>query len=159
MATQYTAGLIDGTALPAATLNSIGAPWETYTPTWTTSGTQPVLGNGTLTGRYCRINRLIVVQIAFAYGSTTTGGTNKWLFSLPFTNTTNLSPFFPIGFGYIQDSSTANTYVIVGDRSNTADKVGPRYSGVGNFGDVSQTVPYTWAVNDSLVMECVYEYS
>ena len=158
MATQYTAGLIDGTALPAATLNSIGAPWETYTPTWTTTGTQPVLGNGTLTGRYCRINKLVVAQIFFAYGSTSTGGTGSFLFSLPLTNTTALDAFFPIGYGYMLDNSAATCYVVAVDRRNTANKVGPRYAG-GGFGDVTQTQPFTFAVNDNIYIECTYEQS
>ena len=159
MATQWTAGLTDGTALPAATLNTIGAAWETYTPTFTTAGTQPAIGNGTLTGRYARINKLIVAQINFLAGSTTTYGTSKLLFGLPFTNTTNLNAFFPIAFGYIQDASTANVYTCVGDRSNEVGKVGARYSGLGNYGDVSGTVPFTFAVNDQIMLTCVYEYT
>jgi hypothetical protein len=160
MATQYTAGLTSGQVLTAATMNSIGAAWETYTPTFTSaSSPQPALGNGTLTGRYCRINKLIVVQINFLAGSTTTFGTAKLLFSLPFTNTTNLNAFFPIGFGYIQDASTANVYMCVADRSNEAGKVGPRYQGTGNYGDVSGTVPFTFAVNDQIMLTCSYEFS
>ena len=159
MATQYTAGLTSGQVLTAATMNSIGAAWETYTPTFTTAGTAPALGNGTLTGRYCRINTLIVAQINFLAGSTTTYGTGKLLFSLPFTNTTNLNAFFPIAFGYVQDASTANVYTCVGDRSNEVGKVGARTSGLGNYGDVSGTVPFTFAVNDQIMLTCVYEYS
>jgi hypothetical protein len=158
MATQWTAGLTALTTLPAATLNTIGAAWETYTPTFTTTGTAPALGNGTLTGRYCRINKLVVAQIFFAYGSTTTSGTGSFLFSLPLTNTTTLDAFFPIGYGYMLDNSAATCYIINGDRRNTVNKVGPRSAG-GGFGDVTGTQPFTFAVNDNIYLECIYEQS
>lgn len=34
MATQWTAGTTSGQVLTAATLNTIGAAWETWTPTF-----------------------------------------------------------------------------------------------------------------------------
>jgi hypothetical protein len=67
MATQYTAGLSAGQILTAATMNSIGAAWEAYTPTlsgWTQ-------GNGVFTAAYCQINKLIVYRGTFVGGSTT----------------------------------------------------------------------------------------
>ena len=51
MATQWTAGTTAGQVLTAATLNTIGAATQSYTPAWTGSTTNPVLNNGTLTGR------------------------------------------------------------------------------------------------------------
>jgi hypothetical protein len=158
MATQYTAGLTSGQVLTAATMNSIGAAWETYTPTWTSSGTAPALGNGTLTGRYCRINKTIVVQIALTTGSTSTYGTGSYYLSLPFTNTTNTSIFFPLGFGYIQDTSTGTVYTCIGHRANTADKIGFKYS-AGGFGDIGATAPFTFASTDGIFINCTYEYS
>jgi len=41
MATQYTAGLTAGQVLTAATMNQIGAAWETWTPALTASNTNP----------------------------------------------------------------------------------------------------------------------
>jgi len=53
MATQWTAGTTSGQVLTAATLNTIGAVWETWTPALTASTTNPNLGTtGTSVGRY-----------------------------------------------------------------------------------------------------------
>ena len=62
MATQWTAGLTDNTVLPAATLNTIGAAWETWTPTYSaSSGSFTTIT--TNAARYCRIQKLVIVHI------------------------------------------------------------------------------------------------
>lgn len=76
MATQYTAGLTAGQVLSAATMNSIGAAWETYTPTVTSqSGTITTMGNRF--GKYVRINKLVCVIFDVTITTNGTGGT--WL--------------------------------------------------------------------------------
>lgn len=76
MATQYTAGLSAGQILTAATMNSIGAAWETYTPTVTPqTGTITTLGNRY--GKYVRINKLVCVVFDVTITTNGTGGT--WL--------------------------------------------------------------------------------
>ena len=52
---------------------------------WSTSGTQPVLGNGTLTGTYSRKGTEIIFRGKIVSGTTTTFGTNEWSFLLPVT--------------------------------------------------------------------------
>ncbi|MFF5186471.1 hypothetical protein ACFY30_22290 [Streptomyces sp. NPDC000345] len=63
----------------------VPAAWSTYTPTWTGSTTNPVVGNGTLIGRYQKIGRQVVGHINLTAGSTTTFGTGNYNFTLPFT--------------------------------------------------------------------------
>lgn len=58
--------------------------WQTYTPTWSSSATQPSLGNGNITGKYLRSGRECSVHIALIAGSTTTYGTGQYYFSSPF---------------------------------------------------------------------------
>lgn len=64
-------------------LNSMFAAWTTYTPTWTSTGTAPAIGNGSLTGRYMKIGRTVIVEINMIAGATTTFGTGNYSFSLP----------------------------------------------------------------------------
>lgn len=65
-------------------LTGIQAAWSTYTPTWSSTGTAPVLGNGTLTGRYLRIGKTLAgCEIILTLGSTSTVGTGAYSFSLP----------------------------------------------------------------------------
>ena len=84
MATQWTAGTTSGQVLTAATLNTIGAVWETWTPVWTASTTNPVIGNGTISGNYCRFNKTVIAEGSIIMGSTTTYGTGTYRISLPF---------------------------------------------------------------------------
>lgn len=62
-----------------------GATWTSYTPAWTSTGTQPSLGNGTLTGSYVRIGDTVSFQMLLTIGSTTSIGTGTYALSLPFT--------------------------------------------------------------------------
>ncbi|WP_228988585.1 hypothetical protein [Streptomyces sp. DH8] len=65
-------------------LNSMFDAWTPYTPTWTSSGTNPVLNNGTATGRYLKIGRTCYVSVLITTGSTTTYGSGTYAFGLPF---------------------------------------------------------------------------
>jgi hypothetical protein len=87
MATQWTAGTTSGQVLTAATLNTIGAVWETYTPTLTASTTNPNLGTtGTATGRYARVNKIVVGQASFVFnGAGIAAGLGFYFCSIPLT--------------------------------------------------------------------------
>lgn len=62
----------------------IASPWNNYSPTWVSTGTQPVLNNGTLTARWRYIAaRTIEIRWNLVWGSTTAGGTGSYSFSLP----------------------------------------------------------------------------
>lgn len=57
--------------------------WTSYTPTWTSSGTQPALGNGTLTGAYWKAGTAVLWRFSLTCGSTTTYGTGNYFISMP----------------------------------------------------------------------------
>ena len=60
--------------------------WTIYTPVLGSSdGIAPVLGNGSLTGRYAQIGKTVFVKIFFRAGSTTQRGTSFWTITLPVT--------------------------------------------------------------------------
>jgi hypothetical protein len=63
--------------------NTMFAAWTSYTPAWTASTTAPVLGNGTIAGRYMKIGRTVICHINLVTGSTTTYGAGNYSFSLP----------------------------------------------------------------------------
>jgi hypothetical protein len=70
------------TNIPSAALAS--EAWTAYTPTWTAPTTNPVLGNGTLTGQYMVQNgKTVHYRIVLIMGSTTTYGSGMYLLSLP----------------------------------------------------------------------------
>jgi hypothetical protein len=55
----------------------------TYTPTWSSNGNEPSLGNGTISGMYSRSGSRVDVKISLKTGSTTSFGTGDYFFSLP----------------------------------------------------------------------------
>ncbi len=79
-----------------------------YTPVWTTAGTAPSLGNGTLTGGYTQLgqNGLIFFRISLLAGSTTTFGTLAWSFTLP-TNVAQPAFMDYAWTGTVTDAGTA----------------------------------------------------
>ena len=151
MATQYTAGLSTGQVLTAATMNSIGAATETFTPTIVGSGGGSVtIGNGTLTGNYFRIQKLVIVNYVLTWGSSTsTTCSGLWLFSVPVGNATRGN-----AFGRILDAG--NTYYRVTGLAGS-NKMVLQATDTGS--EVQNTIPMTWATNDTLVVTFVYETS
>lgn len=154
MATQWTAGLTDNTGLYAATLNQLGAVSETFTPTWTSSGTQPAIGNGTLTGRYFRIQKIVFVQILLICNSTTTYGTGDYRFALPVTARAGLFGYFSYGTTRVYDQSAATTYY--GQASSYANATTYTNAYVGNS-LITNTAPMTFASGDEIQMTFWYE--
>src|SRR5688572_28327966 len=64
-------------------LKAIGDPWTAYTPTWTGTGTNPAIVNGTIGGRYLQAGKLVIGNFQIVMGSSTTFGTGSWLVGLP----------------------------------------------------------------------------
>jgi len=150
MATQWTAGTTSGSVLTAATLNTIGAPSVFYTPTWTSSGTQPNIGNGSIQGSYFQFQKFVVGEIQIVIGSTTTFGTGTYLVSLPLpANSTWCS-----GFGQLLDASAgyvSYSGVALGSGNNLEFRFGNA------AGIWTATVPITLANADQARIRFFYE--
>ena len=74
-----------GLAADAGHTHVLAAPgaWTPYTPTWTGASTNPVIGNGTLSGRYMTIGKLCAFSVFLSAGSTTTFGSGTYSWALP----------------------------------------------------------------------------
>lgn len=83
MAVPFTAGQ----RVLASDLNTATqqAAWTSYAVAWTSSGTAPAVGNGTMVGYYSKVGRIVTVKISLTTGSTTTYGSGNYTFSVPFT--------------------------------------------------------------------------
>lgn len=112
MATQYNGGQTSGTILTAATMNSIGAAWETWTPAVTQSGA--VTATTTL-GRYMRIQKLVIAVAKMTITGTGTAN-NAVTLSLPITAKDTLQV---IGSGLIYDASANVLDLVSCDCSTT----------------------------------------
>ena len=117
----------------------------TYSPTW--SGT---IGNGTLVGTYTRVGNRVDVSIKLIWGTTTTHPAAVQTLALPYqTNAT-----YPgLGSCWLRDFG-------VGDRTGTV-KVAPGATAMtlwddATGGQISDTVPMTWANQDELHLLLTY---
>ena len=155
MATQWTAGTTSGQVLTAATLNTIGAAWESWTPVLTGSTTNPNLGStGTSIGRYARVNKIVIAQAQFAFGGTgIAAGTGFYKCSLPITaQAANPASGTALAVDVSTFASTANvTYL---DSTTQAVGIG---SGGGAFAASIGAATYVWAAGDIIRFFICYE--
>ena len=154
MATQWTAGTTSGQVLTAATLNTIGAAWETWTPALTASTTNPTLGTGSsATGRYGRINKTVYGNCRIIFGSSgTNAGSGFYFVSLPITAQASS---VVAGSGYVYDASTGLVrHVSIALDSTT--RVSLYLENATNYA-VSSTNPWAWAASDQIQFSFEYE--
>lgn len=129
--------------------------WASYTPAWTSSGTAPALGNGTLTGRYIQVGKVVVVNIYLLFGSTTTPGTGVWFFSLPVTADNAVVAH---GSAILGDSGVSSYMGVARQETTTTFSI-PVYAGAagGSVSNASVGVPFTWGVADFLQATLPYQ--
>jgi len=132
-------------AVTSAKINHFAG--TSYTPTWTSTGAAPSLGNGTLDGEFFRYGRLIFFQIQLVWGSTTTGGTGDWRFALPATAGGLSGVGFPVPSLTIMNNS-GTRFVGVNIVSTTTSEL--RVLERVTLADVSATAPFTWGNADFL---------
>ena len=143
------------------TLNGsdIDTAWTSYTPAWTTDGvTQSVVGNGTLTGAYKQIGKTVFVRVKLNWGTTTTGGTGAFLFSLPVTASNADGIQFPCSMldnGNAWYQGTVNgTY---SGFTNRTAIIAQSPGGANSSQGITSTFPFTWGSTDSLQFNGSYE--
>lgn len=142
-----------GSFLGASNVNT-GA-WTTFTPTWTSSGTAPVLGNGVLTGRYQRIGRTIVCHINLIPGTTTTFGTLGYSFALPAVAANQGCAY--VGTAQLVGAARWAGQVLVVANGSTASVFFSASSALTTLSAMSGTVPEAFGNTDQLRMTLVYE--
>lgn len=155
MATQWTAGTSSGQVLTAATLNTIGAVWETYTPTLTASTTNPNLGStGTATGRYARVNKIVIGNAQFTFnGAGIAAGLGFYFCSLPIT-AQNAGPAAGVA-----NAIDVSTFVSVQNSLNldtTTRLIGIGTGGASLAGTIQSTT-FVWAAGDVIRFTFCYE--
>lgn len=138
--------------------------WTSYTPVWTSSGTAPAIGNGTITGRYRRAanSDLIIAEIKMVLGTTSTVGTGVYSWSLPVAakaasvDLSNGSGSW-LRSGTIRDpiTCTMKTTTTIGAYhgpfANTATTINNR------GGDMSATAPIVPGTGDTYVLSIAYD--
>jgi len=125
--------------------------WTTYTPTYQNL----VVGNGTVTARYCQIGKQIFFYFRIVFGSTTVMSSSYFTFSLP---KTNLRDFFAFD-GNILDSGVANYNGAAQGVADDGFMYGKLYSASTYLvaGNITPTTPMTWGTGDTYLISGNYE--
>ena len=141
-----------GELVTAAHLNQISAAWTSYTPTWTATTTNPVIGNGTLSGAYWQVGKTVHFRIYLLAGGTTTYGSGNYRWALPVAPST-VPSFGALGQGTVIDTSAGSrnprlalyagsTTIMLADLTPT---------------QVAHNVPFTFASGDEVWITGTYE--
>lgn len=142
--------------------NSFFGAWSSYTPGWfAETGTNPTLGNGTLTGRYLKVGRTVDWVVQLTWGSTSAagsgGGSENWMFGLPAAPAAGFTQ--RIVAVDVFDSSTSLHYS--GNAIYSTTNGGTFRTIVSNRADASgiwdSTLPIVWAAGDILYASGRYE--
>lgn len=127
--------------------NAFGA-WTSYTPTLGVF----TAGNGTATGAYMQVGKLVVFRAKFVLGSTSAAASGAPTLTLPVTATGDIVTLE----GQFYDSSGTAWYGAGTIFTSTAVALAVR--GTNDvYANCSTTSPFTWATGDSLRVGGVYE--
>ena len=134
--------------IPQAVVQETGAAnWISYTPTWSSTGTQPVINNGLIGGFYTRIGTLVVVHAFIVMGSGTTFGTGTYSLSYPIAELND--GVEAVGPSLAFDSSVSAFYQTNWRSQSFFNTAQPAVF-------MSNTAPFTWAQSDQLQASIMY---
>lgn len=127
--------------------------WTSYTPSWSSDGTQPTLGNSSIVGYYQRVGKLCAFYMGFNRGSTATNGTGSYNWTVPF-NFNNSRYNYPTGIGtfYLEDYSVTGYMGFITTAGTNKILCRAHSNNV-----IGATNPFTWGTNDYIWLSGVYE--
>lgn len=139
------------------TSNPIGfGAWTSFTPSWTNL----TPGNGTNTGSYIQIGKLVFVKTHFVMGSTSSMGSSPNI-TLPITAASTIlsASNSPLGIVNVLDSGIANYkgFVIYLSTTTASLIVGKTDGTYLQDAGITSAVPMSWGTNDSLDTYFSYE--
>lgn len=153
---------VTGTVVTAAQLNlevrdainGMQAAWTAYTPAWTGSTTNPVIGNGTLVGRSGRIGKTIVgCKAVVLGGTTTTVGSGVYSLSLPFASIAGTEQ--PVSADFFDGAAH---YAAVGLIASGASVVNPFSAKGGTSGSVIGVGSTSFSAGALAIIACEGTY-
>jgi hypothetical protein len=125
-----------------------------FTPTWTAATTNPVIGNGGITGGYFRVDNLVNFYMLLTFGTTTTAGLGAWSFTLPVPVTNGATN---LGF-YAQALDSGVAWYLNGFCEGlTAGSLTKYFVYTSAAAQYSPTVPFTWGNGDVLYVTGTYQ--
>lgn len=138
------------------TYQKVPGAWTTYTPAWTAATTNPVVNNGTLTGRYSKFGRDVRFHINLICGSTTTYGSGTYSFSLPPFAAANLGASM-IGNVHLLGTARWGGQIVITPAATTFGNFFPASSGDSRLAFHTPSVPEAMANGTQLRITGSYE--
>jgi hypothetical protein len=126
--------------------------WAAYTPTIRGSGSGGSNGNAVVSGRWVQIGRVVHVMIDFVVGTTTSFGTGNTFMTLP-VSARATTPHL-VGHGSLFNDSTGEQLLCSAMLPTNPTEFAIAAE---NSEQVSGTLPWTWAVDDYLRFNLMYE--
>ena len=150
-----TAKILDANVTNAK-LASAAVAWTGFTTTWTNTLTNPVIGNGTNTGYYSQIGRVVNFRITINCGSTTTYGTGtNYFFTYPVAASANIQSRQQTCSIVIYDAASTGQTLYVGSHDAGSVKfLGRAPTATALF---NATGPYTLVSGSSIHISGTYE--
>lgn len=136
-------------------------PWTNYSPLWTATTTNPVLGNGVLSGRYMNVGATIFGEIRLVAGTTGfSRGEGTYRLSLPTAGV--VENFQPVGQVVMRDEGPGINYfgtaIFNGGITDSIELY--MHSQVAQFDEgvaVTHTTPFLFGSNDKILIQFTYE--
>ncbi len=136
-------------------------PWTIYTPVLTASTTNPVLGNGSITGRYVSIGATIIGEIRVIAG---TAGFSRGLgaYSISLPTAAVFENFQPVGQVVVRDEGPGLNYfgtaIFTGGFNDRVQLF--MHSQTATFDEgiaVTDSLPFEFSANDKILIQLTYE--
>jgi hypothetical protein len=136
-------------------------PWTIYTPVLTASTTNPVIGNGSITGRYVNIGATIIGEIRVIAGTVGfSRGLGAYSISLP--TTAVFENFQPVGQVVVRDEGPGLNYfgtaIFTGGFNDRVQLF--MHSQTATFDEgiaVTDSLPFVFSANDKILIQLTYE--
>lgn len=130
--------------------------WTPYTSAWTSSGTAPAIGNGTISARYALTGNTVNLAITLVAGGTTTFGTGGYSFSLPFAVASGIG-VTAIGTCQVLDTTRWAGQVPMAAGSSTLSPFMSTSATDTRLASLSSTVPQTLTTSAQIRISATYE--
>ena len=136
-------------------------PWTSYTPILTGSTTNPVIGNGSITGRYMLTGATVFGEIRIIAGTAGfTRGLGTYKISIPVAGV--IENYQPVGQVVMRDEGPGVTYFGTAIFNSGLNSVIELYihSQVAQFDEgvaVTESTPFLFSSNDKILIQFTYE--
>lgn len=137
-------------------LKAASEAWTSYSPVWSSTGTAPAIGNGSIVGGSMQINKFVGFRILLTAGSTTTWGTGVLSLTLPVTPRGSVGTWTFKGVA-IDQGVAQYEWNLQWSGSGTACQMLYPNTGTNALASVSGTAPFTVGSTDTYSVQGFYE--